>query len=187
MSGLGIYIVLVIIIVFFVIYEYNFCTRLRNKCYQSKSSIDVFLTQRFDLIPNLEQVVKGYVKHEKDVLVEITKLRTEFEKNGDISVANELNSKMSELLVLVENNPQLKSSELFVNFQRELADVEDEIQAVRRIYNSSVTKFNTKIKQVPYNFFNAILKYKEEEYDKNTLEEKLEAVFLEVLKAGIKH
>lgn len=142
---------------------YNSLVSAHEKVKRSKSNIDVFLKKRFDLIPNLEQVVKGYVKHEKDVLVEITKLRTEFEKNGDISVANELNSKMSELLVLVENNPQLKSSELFVNFQRELADVEDEIQAVRRIYNSSVTKFNTKIKQVPYNFFNMFLRYKEEE------------------------
>lgn len=153
----------VIILLIVCISMYNSLVSAHEKVKRSKSNIDVFLKKRFDLIPNLEQVVKGYVKHEKDILVEITKLRTEFEKNGDISVANELNSKMSELLVLVENNPQLKSSELFVNFQRELADVEDEIQAVRRIYNSSVTKFNTKIKQVPYNFFNAILKYKEEE------------------------
>ena len=83
MSGLGIYIILVIILVFFVIYEYNFCTRLRNKCYQSKSSIDVFLTQRFDLIPNLVEVVKGYAKYERETLAEVVELRKLYDKNKE--------------------------------------------------------------------------------------------------------
>lgn len=156
-------IILVIIFLFCFIGMYNSLISAHEKVKRSKSNIDVFLKKRFDLIPNLEQIVKGYIEHEKEVLIEIAKLRTDYEKNKDINVANELNSKMNELLLLVENNPKLKSSELFLNFQKELSDVEDEIQAVRRIYNNSVTNFNTKIKQVPYNIINIILNYKEEQ------------------------
>lgn len=150
---------------------YNTLISLKNKVTRSKSNIDVFLKKRFDLIPNIESAVKGYIKHEKETLEEITRLRNIYETNKDIKTANELNEKITNLIMIAEDNPKLKSSELFLNLQKELADVEDEIQAVRRIYNNSVNIFNTRINQIPYLFLVPLLGYREEEFLKFDTEE----------------
>lgn len=151
------------ILVISIISMYNKLVSAHQKVKRSKSNIDVFLKKRFDLIPNLQNIVKGYMEHEKAVLEEITQLRTSYEKNKDINTANELNEKLSSFLAIAESYPELKSNELFLNFQKELSNIEDELQAVRRIYNNSVTKFNTLIGQIPYNIFNIVLKYQEAE------------------------
>ena len=172
MSGLGIYIVLVIIIVFFVIYEYNFCTRLRNKCYQSKSSIDVFLTQRFDLIPNLVEVVKGYAKYEKETLAEVVELRKLYDKNKEFYYSTRLNNELNHMLAIAEDIPELKANEQFLMLQRQLIKMESQLQAARRNYNGDVTLYNTKIEQFPAVLiassfgFSGLELYKAEEYKK---------------------
>ena len=149
MSGLGIYIILVIILVFFVIYEYNFCTRLRNKCFQSKSSIDVFLTQRFDLIPNLVEVVKGYAKYERETLAEVVELRKLYDKNKEFYYSTRLNNELNHMLAIAEDIPELKANEQFLMLQRQLIKMESQLQAARRNYNGDVTLYNTKIGQFP--------------------------------------
>lgn len=149
MSGFGIYFFIVFIIVAFVIYEYNFCTRLRNKCYQSKSSIDVFLTQRFDLIPNLVEVVKGYAKYEKETLIEISKLRTMYDKSKEFYYSTKLNNELNAMIAIAEGVPELKANEQFLNLQRQLIKMESQLQAARRNYNGDVTLYNTKIQQFP--------------------------------------
>ena len=163
MSGLGIYIILVIILVFFVIYEYNFCTRLRNKCYQSKSSIDVFLTQRFDLIPNLVECVKAYSKHEEKIFIEIASLRSAYVNTGkSIRNAEKLNNKMNELIAVAENYPELKASEQYLNLQKTLTKLESQLQAARRIYNAEVTNYNDKVTLVPSNIVAKMFGFQEE-------------------------
>ena len=172
MSGLGIYIILVIILVFFIIYEYNFCTRLRNKCYQSKSSIDVFLTQRFDLIPNLVEVVKGYAKYERETLAEVVELRKLYDKNKEFYYSTRLNNELNHMLAIAEDIPELKANEQFLMLQRQLIKMESQLQAARRNYNGDVTLYNTKIEQFPAVLiassfgFAGLELYKAEEYKK---------------------
>lgn len=112
----AIFIILLILIVLLLIY--NGLIKKRNAVKQSRSSIDVYLNQRFDLIPNLVECVKGYAKHESNLIESITKLRSEYNQNKDLSTASQLNTKVNNLLVEVENYPELKSSENFLNLQK---------------------------------------------------------------------
>lgn len=93
-------ILIIIVILFIVIFTmYNNLVRVRNRVKQAESGIDVYLNQRFDLIPNLVECVKGYSKHEKDIFTEITKLRTAYmEETKNIKSAENLNNKMNELI-----------------------------------------------------------------------------------------
>ena len=124
---------------------------LKNKIHQSKSSIEVYLNQRFDLIPNLVECVKGYAKYEESVYTNIAKMRSEFsnEKVKDLKKASELNSKLNQLLAVGENNPNLKASEQFLSLQRSIEKMESQLQAARRIYNGDVTLYNTAISTFP--------------------------------------
>lgn len=165
MNDIGVTVLVVIVVIAIVFFAiYNYLISLKNKVQRSKSNIDVFLKKRFDLIPNLESTIKGYVKHEKELLESITKLRTDYEHNKDIKTANELNEKINSLIAVAESYPELKANELFLKLQKELAEVEDDIQAVRRIYNNSVNNYNTKIQQFPMVLIAKMLGYKEEEF-----------------------
>ena len=130
-----------------IILMYNRLVKLRNIMRKTHSSICVYLQQRFDLIPNLMNVVKGYVKHEKEVLAEITSLRTQ--AMTDMKAANQLNGKMLELFAVAEAHPDLKASEQFLNLQQELSKMENQLQAARRAYNMSVNDLNTAIEVFP--------------------------------------
>ena len=137
--------------------------KLRNRVKQAKSGIDVYLNQRFDLIPNLVECVKGYVKHEQEVLENITKMRTEYiNSNKNLKDAEKINNNMNMILAISENYPDLKASEQFLNLQKNLSKMESQLQAARRIYNIEVTNFNTKISVVPNNIIAKIFGFKEE-------------------------
>ena len=156
--GIGI-IVLLVLIVFC---QYNTLVKLKMKVKQAKSGIDVYCQQRFDLIPNLIETVKGYMKHEKEVFENITKLRTEYNNTKDIKVSQELNKQMNSIIAVAENYPNLKASEQFLNLQRNLEKIESQLQAARRIYNNDVTNYNTKISVVPYNIIASIFNFESE-------------------------
>ena len=156
--GIGI-IVLLVLIVFC---QYNTLVKLKMKVKQAKSGIDVYCQQRFDLIPNLIEAVKGYMKHEKEVFENITKLRTEYNNTKDIKVSQELNKRMNSIIAVAENYPNLKASEQFLNLQRNLEKIESQLQAARRIYNNDVTNYNTKISVVPYNIIASIFNFESE-------------------------
>ncbi len=154
--------ILIIILVIFLL-MYNSLIKKKNAVKQSRSSIDVYLTQRFDLIPNLVECVKGYAKHEKELLETITQLRTEYEQTKQLSKASELNSKINNIMLLAENYPDLKASENFLNLQKNLTKMEDQLQAARRLYNMDVTSFNTAIQSFPTNLLAILFRFKEEE------------------------
>lgn len=139
--------VLLLIILFF---QVNSIIYLKNRAKRSFSVIDVFLKKRYDLIPNLVETVKGYAKYEEHTLEEVAKLRTSYD-NGNIELGNKLNETYSSLIALVENYPELKASDNFLNLQKQLVKVEDEIQASRRLYVNDVTNYNTKIERIPNN------------------------------------
>lgn len=156
-------IILTLAIIIIVLINYNSLIKLRNKVRQSESVIDVYLNQRFDLIPNLVECVKGYNKHEKELLENITKMRTAYNENKNLKKAQELNNNLNKLMLVAENYPDLKANEQFLNLQKNLTKMESQLQAARRIYNVDVTKYNTKIGVVPTNIIAKIFGFKEAE------------------------
>lgn len=162
--GIGI-IVGVIVIIFVIIFlQYNSIVKLKLKIEQAKSGIDVYCQQRFDLIPNLIETVKGYMNYEEKTLKEIADLRNQFANTKDLKIGEELNRKMSTIIAIAENYPELKASEQFLNLQKSLEKVESQLQAARRIYNSDVTNYNTRISIIPFNIIAKICNF-----DKATL------------------
>ena len=149
-------IVIIIVILAFFILEYNVCVSLRNKVKQSKSSIDVYLNQRFDLIPNLVECVKAYQIYEEKILNELVEERNRYKNTQSIKEANTLNSNMMNIVVTAEANPNIKASEQYKNLQSALIRMESQLQAARRIYNGDVTLYNTSIASFPRNIVASI-------------------------------
>ena len=116
--------------------------------------MDVYLKQRFDLIPNLVDTVKAYAKHEADTLEVLTKRRAKVASNdidGKIDGEMRIGEALSRILVVVENYPQLKASENFLDLHKRLVKVEEDIAFARRYYNGSVRQYNDKCQMFPYN------------------------------------
>ena len=159
------YIVLIIVIVLLIVVliQYNSLINLRNKVKQAKSGIDIFLNQRFDLIPNLVECIKGYSNHEKEIFENVAQLRAEYIKSKNLRQAEKLNNGINEIIALAENYPDLKASEQYLNLQKNLSKIESELQAARRIYNMEVTNYNTAINVVPKNIVANMFGFKEEE------------------------
>jgi len=132
---------------------YNSLIRRRNMVDQAFSSIDVQLTQRYDLIPKLVESVKQYMTHERGLLEDIVRLRSQAIASRDpqdkIRADNELSRAMGQLNVTMENYPQLKASDTFVQLQRSLNEVEEQLAAARRSYNAAVTDYNNAVQTFP--------------------------------------
>lgn len=173
--------IFIAIIILIILSKYNKIIKLQNNVKQSKSGIDIYLNQRFDLIPNLIECVKGYTKHEKDTLENITKMREEYiNSNKNLKNAEKINDSMNRIMAIAENYPELKASEQFLNLQKNLSKMESQLQAARRIYNNEVTKYNTSIGVVPNNIVAKMFGFKEkelfeiEEYKKENINVNLE-------------
>jgi len=125
----------------------------RNRVDEAWSGIDVQLKRRHDLVPNLVETVKGYATHEQSVFTKTTEARAEAMKAGTVEATREAEAKLSgalaDLRAVAENYPDLRATENFQQLQRDLNEIEDEIQAARRIYNSNVQAYNTKIQIFP--------------------------------------
>lgn len=155
--------ILVILFIGIIAIQYNAIMKLKQKVKQSRSGIDVYLQQRFNLIPNLVETVKGYMNYEKETLKNLTELRAQYNKTNDMKISQELNNKINYVIAVSEKYPELKASEQFLNLQKSLSKMESQLQAARRIYNNDVTTYNTKISVVPYNIVASIFRFKEEE------------------------
>src|SRR3954447_365059 len=131
----------------------NGIIRLRNQCDEAWSGIDVQLKRRHDVVPNLVESVKGYATHERETFEKVTQARAAAmqaqgpEEAGKAESA--LSSALGGLRVVAEQYPELRATENFQQLQRNLSELEDEIQASRRIYNSNVQTYNTRIQQFP--------------------------------------
>ncbi len=158
-------VIIIILLIILVLIGYNRLIRLKNKVKQSESGIDVYLNQRFDLIPNLVECVKEYSKYESETLSKIVELRNIYNQNKKMNFeqASEINNDFNKILAIAEGYPELKSSEQYLNLQKNLTKIESQLQAVRRIYNNDVTKYNTVIETVPNNIIAKIFKFKKAE------------------------
>ncbi|MDP6294120.1 MAG: LemA family protein [Candidatus Woesearchaeota archaeon] len=166
--SIGIWIAIILgIIILAVIFLYNSLIRLKNEIKNSLAQIDVQLKRRHDLIPNLINTVKGYAKHEKNLLTEITKERTAVMKAATMGAKAQASSKLSNalgsLMVQVENYPQLKANENFLQLQEELTGTENKISYSRQHYNDVVMTFNNKIQVFPNNLIANSLGFKQAE------------------------
>lgn len=160
MEGIHILLIVGAIVLIFIISTYNGLVNSYKKVERSKSLVDIFLKKRFDLIPNLVETVKAYSKYEEDVLEKITSLRNGYSKEANDEDAKELNKYYQNCVALIEAYPDLKASENYLNLQDALIEVEDEIQASRRIYSTDIMRYNTKIQTFPTNIFASIFGYK---------------------------
>lgn len=126
---------------------YNGLVALRQRCSQAFADIDVQLTQRHELIPNLVETVKGYAKHERETLESVIKARNmamTAEGPGEQSAAEaKLTGAISRLMLLVEDYPDLKANENFRQLQMELSNIENKIAAARRFFNNTAAEYNT--------------------------------------------
>lgn len=162
-------IVLIIIVVLFVLIvgAYNGLITSRNKVKNAWSQIDVQLQRRFDLIPNLVESVKGYMKHEESVLTKVTELRTAWADASTVGKKAELDSELSgalkTIMAISENYPDLKANKSFTELQEELRSTEDKIAYARQFYNDSVTMYNTKLETIPTNIIASMFNFKQEE------------------------
>lgn len=173
--------IIIAIILITILVLYNNLVKARNQVKQAESGIDVYLNQRFDLIPNLVECVKAYSKHEKEIFTEIANLRTSYmTQPKNIKNAENLNNKMNQLIAVAENYPELKASEQYLNLQKTLTKLESQLQAARRIYNAEVTNYNNKISVIPSNLIAGLFGFKEaklfeiEEYKRENINIKLE-------------
>ena len=160
--------VIIAVVVLSIIGLYNGLIRLKNKVKNSWAQIDVQLKKRFDLIPNLIETVKGYAKHEKTVLKEVTEARNMMMKASDVkgkaAAENQLAGALKTLFAVSENYPDLKASANFLQLQEELSGMESKIAYARQFYNDMVMRFNTKIQLFPNNIFAGMLNFKEEQF-----------------------
>jgi LemA protein len=147
---------------------YNRLIALRQNRNNAYADIDVQLTQRFDLIPNLVETVKGYASHEKGVFEEVTKMRAkvnEADTQGERLQAEQLLGKaMVNVLAVAENYPDLKADQNFQQLVAELSDIENKIAASRRFFNNATSEYNTGIQQFPAVILAKIFSFKEEEF-----------------------
>lgn len=130
------------------IMTYNKLTKAKNSVLEAKSGIDIALLKRFDLITDLVEVTKGYSKYEENVLTKLVQLRNQVENNPEF--ANDgLNGIIKNLNMTIEAYPDLQASAQYLNLQKILTNVEEHLQAARRLYNSNVTAYNNSCEQFP--------------------------------------
>ena len=168
------YIIIAAIIIYIIII-YNSMIRYRNYVRESWSQIDTLLKRRYDLIPNLIETVKGYMKYEEKVLTEIVEARSGLisgNKTEAMDANNMINQSLKSLFAVSEAYPDLKANKNFLMLQEELAGTENKIAYARKHYNEVVREYNIKIQTFPGNIFAGIFGFKAEVYFEVKDEEK---------------
>jgi LemA protein len=152
----------------YLIFTFNSFVSLKNKIKSAWSDIDVQLKKRYDLIPQLVKIVKGYAKHEQSTLEKVTEMRTAAMNSSTVldksHKENMLSGALKSIFAVSESYPDLKANQNFLQLQQELSEVEDDIQMARRYYNGSVKQFNTKIQTFPNLLVAQGLGYKAENF-----------------------
>ncbi|MCQ2412540.1 MAG: LemA family protein [Sphaerochaetaceae bacterium] len=146
-------ILVIVVLAMLIISTYNNCVRLKNQGEEAYAQIDAHLKQRYDLIPNLVETVKGYAKHEQGTLTAVIEARNAAMSAGTVEGKDKaekaLEGTLKTLFALSEAYPDLKANTNFTNLQNQLTKLESEILQARKYYNGVVKTFNTKIETFP--------------------------------------
>jgi len=159
-------IVILVVLVLLAIGLYNRLVKLRNNRENAFADIDVQLKQRLDLIPQLVESVKGYMKHESTVLTDITNARANALQattiNEKIAAESQVSSALQGLKVAVEAYPDLKASRNFIQLQEEISDIENKLAAARRFFNSATKELNNAVETFPSNILAGMFGFRRE-------------------------
>ncbi len=157
--------IILIVIAIILILMYNSLVAKKNQVDNIFASVDTQLKKRYNLIPNLVASVSKYMDHEKSLLEEVTKLRSEANKPNlsekeKIDLDAKITKTLGSIMIAVENYPDLKANENVMHLQRSLNEVEEQIAAARRAYNQAVTDYNNTLEMIPTNFMASMMGYK---------------------------
>lgn len=161
-------IIAVVLIVLFVWFTYNSLATGKVRIKEALSGIDVQLKRRVDLVPNLIETVKGYAKHEKELLENVTKARSSLmnaSTNREKAISdNMLSSALKSLIAISEAYPDLKASKNFLQLQDELSDIEAKIAYARQFFNTNVGSYNSTLVNFPGSIIGNMFGFKQEEF-----------------------
>lgn len=169
--------IILVVLILIGIGIYNSLIGKKNQVSNAFSAIDVMLKKRFDLLPNLIETVKQYMNHEEGVLSRVVELRSKAAKAGisneeKLAIDRELSAGVKGLMVNVENYPDLKANQNFLNLQTTWTESEEQIAAARRAYNASVTDYNNAIMMFPGSIIAGMMNYQPVNVLANTEEER---------------
>lgn len=168
MTALIIILVIVALVVIYFISTYNSFVKLRNQAEEANAGIDVHLKQRYDLIPNLVETVKGYAKHESSTLEAVIKARnsamsaTTMEERDNAN--NVLSGTLKSLFALSESYPELKANSNFLDLQQKLSEIEKGLLNARKYYNAIAKQMNSKVEMFPSNLVASMTGFKKLSY-----------------------
>ena len=169
-------IIIAVVLIAIAVYYFNKFVVLENRIENSTAQIDVQLKKRADLVPSLVKVVKGYAKHEKSIMNNVTNARKEFLKGGNIKEkmqsGNKLQDALKSIFAIAENYPQLRANENFLHLQKELASIEDKVAYARQYYNDSIMSYENVSERIPGMLFFNLYGKKKKEYLKIPQEHK---------------
>ncbi len=179
----AVYIVIGIVVILLIIFiaTYNSLVRLRNQVKNAWAQIDVQLKRRHDLIPNLVETVRGYMKHERETMEAVTKARALAQQVASAGAGErakaegELGAALTRLLAVAERYPDLKANQNFLALQEELTSTENKISFSRQFYNDSVLKYNNQTQMFPSNIIASMTGFKPGEFFEVTVAEEREA------------
>ncbi len=169
--------IIIIVVILIAIVYYNNLVRKRNQVENAFSSIDVMLKKRFDLIPNLVEVVKQYTNYEESALTKITELRQTALASGKTEnraeIDREIAASVRGMMIQVENYPDLKANQNYLNLQKTWTESEEQIAAARRAFNSNATVYNNAIMTFPGNLFAGMFSFKHQALLETPAEERV--------------
>ena len=175
---MALYIVIgiVVVIAIYVLIQYNSLIKTNNLVKEAFSTMDIYLKKRWDLIPNLVEVVKGYEKHEKETFSAITDLRSNnynsMTTNKKLDINEQLTQDIAKIIAISENYPDLKANENFLQLSKDLTKIEEDIANSRKYYNGTVRILNNKIQMFPSNIIANIFGFKKANMFEANMEEK---------------
>lgn len=167
---------LIVLLLIWAIATYNRLVTERLKVRTQWSQIDVVLKQRFDLIPNLVETIKGYAAHEKDVLQAVIDARSRYlsaaDADGQMKASTELSSAVGRLMAVAESYPDLKANQNFLHLQQQLSAMEGKLANYRQFYNDMVLRYDRLLETVPTNLIAKMFHFQKEEFFRVAEEEK---------------
>jgi LemA protein len=161
------------VIVIWIVISFNLLVRDKNRIKEAWSGIDVQLKRRHNLIPNLIACVKGYSEYERNLFEELTEKRSKAagiqNRNEMAPAESDISGMLKNLIIVAENYPDLKANQNFLDLQKQLVEIEDQLQYARRYYNGTVRNYNTRVESFPTNLIAGIFNFKQENFFEITL------------------